>query len=173
MGQKAANELQRLPRPEALRVFCGWWNHYILNTYHGSTKNACLDIFGTTDSGAVRFYAQSNKWQYAKNNSLPSQEPYDLILKFTKVTLKEMLDGNFQEVPPRKQNRHTGPRKGSQKMPKTEAVFTIDNPEVPKPDMTFQSSEDFDGMYDFELSATLPMAGVLAVMALMEDAFDQ
>lgn len=65
-----------------------------------------------------------------------------------------------------------GPRQEGSTMAKkrSDAVFTIDDETIEAPKMSFSSSEEHPGYYDFKLDAVLPMGGVLALMALLEDA---
>lgn len=172
-GKKPANMFLRMPREEAVRKWAGWWWNYVSTEHFGSVHNACKTLLGmNSKTGKPVAAAQGSKWQFVDKNSLPSQELMEAILKSSGWTAEEILNSNYEP----KQSRTAGNRytsKDKANMQKAnEAVFKVTDEDIPKPDMSFSSSEEFDGMYDFELSATLPMAGVLAVMALLDDAFE-
>ena len=172
---KVHRVFETVTREVAVQKWAGWWCKYIDDHYNGKMTHAALAIFGAAKNGQPRSQSQANKWRYAENNALPSGMLIELILadaelKFGRaVDPMEMIEHDlpFMQV----NDNKVGPRRGSSTMGKrNDAVFTIDDENVPTPDMSFKGSADHPGYYEFKLDAILPMAGVLAIMALIDDA---
>ena len=167
-----------IPREVAVQKWAGWWDDYLQTHFDGSTTKACLAIFGKGTTGSPRSLSQSNKWRFAENNSLPSKLLIELILADMETRLGREVSASefvehdlpFMQVNVNKQGprQYTGERGAMKK--RTDAVFTIDDENVPTPEMSFKGSADHPGYYEFKLDAILPMAGVLAIMALIDDA---
>ena len=170
--QPAARVFFTVPREVACEKWAGWWTHHIKEKHGGNATHAAEAIFGLMENGNVRNKSQCQKWQFAENNSLPGEDFFATIVEYAGIQEEDVLNhdyvGKTKTGRSNARNRHTGPRSMATKQ--HDAVFHIDNPDIPAPDMSFKSSDEFKDHDDFELKATLPMAGVLALMAMLDDA---
>ena len=168
--QRPPAEFVAAGRATAVIKWSGWWRHYIEENWEGSATKACRELFGLTDSGHVRYGAQGIKWMYTENNALPGEETFADLSKATGVTAEDVLNSDYPTFTRSESNQSKGQRAAmAAKKSETAPIFKIDNEDVPHPDIAFNASEEHDGYYDIEIVATLPLAGVLAILAMFEE----
>ncbi len=175
MGGITATVFTNLVRQEACEKWAAWWNKYLDDYYTGDHSKCAQKIWGVNDKGVARSASQVRKWRLVENNCLPSTNLLVDILADAKVmtgkTVKPeaVINHGIEYVAPNLPKHRKSKIKRKAKTMADQPLFHIDE-NIPAPDMSFASSDEFEGYYVFELTATLPMAGVLALMAMLDDA---